>query len=131
MKAIIISALMVGFSQCYSHAIDYSTLLTVDELKCMRNNGMSLALPRAWRSSGTIDTNAVQNIKNAHDAGFPGVDVYLFPCRGKSAADQVNQMINELGNSQYGTIWMDVETNPSSSCSWANFSPASNCDYVG
>ena len=39
-------------------------------------------------------------------------------------------MINELGDSQYGTIWMDVETNPAPGCSWANFSPASNCDYL-
>jgi hypothetical protein len=33
--------------------------------------------------------------------------------------------------SLYGTVWIDVETNPSSSCSWDNYSFASNCEYLG
>ena len=40
-------------------------------------------------------------------------------------------MITDLGSSNYGMIWMDIETNPSSGCSWASFSHASNCDYLG
>ena len=92
---------------------------------------MHFAIARAWRSSGAMDVNAVQNIKNARAAGIPNVDVYLFPCRGKSAADQVNQMIAGLGSANYGMIWMDIETNPSSSCNWASFSHASNCEYLG
>lgn len=92
---------------------------------------MHFAIARAWRSSGTMDPNAVANIKNARAAGIPNVDVYLFPCRAHSAADQVNQMISDLGSANYGTIWMDVETNPSTTCSWDNFSHASNCEYLG
>jgi len=30
----------------------------------------------------------------------------------------------------YGMIWMDVETNPSSGCSWSSYSGSSNCDYI-
>ena len=92
---------------------------------------MHFAIARAWRSSGTMDPNAVQNINNARAAGIPNVDVYLFPCRAKSAADQVSQMISALGSANYGMIWLDVETNPSTGCSWSSFSAASNCQYVG
>ena len=27
-------------------------------------------------------------------------------------------------------IWIDVEVNPSSGCSWASYSFSSNCDYI-
>jgi hypothetical protein len=30
----------------------------------------------------------------------------------------------------YGMIWIDVEDNPSSGCSWNSHTHASNCDYV-
>lgn len=39
-------------------------------------------------------------------------------------------MISGLSGSNYGTIWIDVEVNPSSGCSWASYSHSSNCDYV-
>ena len=128
---VILSALLLGLSQAIFRGVDFSTLLSVSEFECLKNDGMHFAIPRAWRSSGTPDPNAVQNIKNARAAGIANVDVYLFPCRGKSAADQVKQMITDLASANYGMIWMDVETNPSSGCSWASFSHASNCDYLG
>jgi len=31
----------------------------------------------------------------------------------------------------FGTVWLDVEDNPSSGCSWASYSASSNCDYLG
>ena len=30
----------------------------------------------------------------------------------------------------YGTIWLDIETNPSTGCSWSIKSAAENCDYM-
>ena len=36
-----------------------------------------------------------------------------------------------MGSSSYGTIWIDVETNPSSGCSWASYTGASNCKFLG
>ena len=35
-----------------------------------------------------------------------------------------------MGSANYGMIWLDIETNPSSGCSWASFSGASNCAHV-
>jgi len=31
---------------------------------------------------------------------------------------------------EYGMIWLDIEYNPSSGCSWASYSASSNCQYV-
>lgn len=44
--------------------------------------------------TGSVDPNAVVNIKNARAAGIPYVDVYLFPCPkcAKSASEQVDEM---------------------------------------
>lgn len=36
-----------------------------------------------------------------------------------------------MGTSNYGMIWLDIETNSSPGCSWASFSHASNCAYIG
>jgi GH25 family lysozyme M1 (1,4-beta-N-acetylmuramidase) len=37
----------------------------------------------------------------------------------------------EIVGQLYGTVWLDVEINPSSGCSWAGNSAASNCQYLG
>ena len=39
-------------------------------------------------------------------------------------------MIKGMGSANYGQIWLDIETNPSSGCSWSGYSAASNCAYV-
>lgn len=31
---------------------------------------------------------------------------------------------------QTGTIWLDIETNPSAGCTWNQGSPESNCQYI-
>jgi hypothetical protein len=54
----------------------------------MKSHGVEFSIVRAWHSYGAFDTNAVPSIQKARQAGIPNVDVYLFPCRGKPAADQ-------------------------------------------
>jgi len=48
---------------------------------------MNFAIPRAYCSYGAIDGNGATNVNNARGAGIPYVDVYMFPCRGRSAQD--------------------------------------------
>ena len=92
------TALALQFTSA-TKAVDFSTPLTESTFKCMKENGVSLALPRAWKSYGAFDTNVHSNIKNARAAGIANVDVYAFPCRGKSAGDQMAELIKELGSS--------------------------------
>jgi len=87
---------------------------------------------RAWQSFGGFDSNAPASIKAAQQAGISSVDVYLFPCAGKDASSQVSSMISSLQSSgaSYGTIWLDIETNPSSGCGWSS-STSTNCQFIG
>ena len=59
------------------------------------------------------------------------VDGYLFPCRAKSAAAQVNGTLHELdkAGAKIDTLWFDIETNPSPGCGWGS-NHAGNCQYM-
>lgn len=39
-------------------------------------------------------------------------------------------MMAGISGSLYGMVWIDVETNPSSGCSWSGHDAASNCQFV-
>jgi hypothetical protein len=137
---------------------------------------------RGYLSYGAVDPNVNMNmnIKNSQAAGLT-TDIYMFPCRGKSAQSQVTELISSVGQPEmarnmqyqevdsqeaargmragegnrpgkeihfeggaginlseyrnnlgaYGMVWIDVETNPSSTCTWSQFSASSNCGYLG
>jgi hypothetical protein len=90
------------------------------DFTCLANQGYQFAIVRGYCSYGGVDANAPQNLKNAKAAGLIA-DVYLFPCAGLDPADQANAMIGYLASKSadiYGTIWIDVETNPSPNCGW-------------
>jgi hypothetical protein len=55
----------------------------------MKSNGYSFAIIRGYCSYGGVDANVVQGLKNAKAAGLI-TDIYMFPCRGKSATAQVD-----------------------------------------
>ena len=130
MRSVVAMAALCLTSVLATKGVDYSTPQSVSTHQCWKNNGMSFAIPRAYKSYGAFDSNAIQNVANAHAAGIPYVDIYMFPCRGKSASAQVSELVSGMGGAQYGMIWLDIETNPSSGCSWSSFSAASNCQFV-
>lgn len=93
---------------------------------------------RAYHSYGAIDLDAKENIETANEVGL-ATDVYMFPCRGKDAATQVNQLMDYLNGMKSdksafayttGTIWLDIETNPSAGCSWNQGTFETNCDFI-
>lgn len=86
---------------------------------------------RSWHSYGGFDTAGPVSIRNAHAAGIPYVDGYLFPCAGKSASAQVQGTLNGLSENgaRIGTLWLDIETNPSRGCGWSA-DKASNCNFI-
>ena len=183
----ILASLSVQYAQA-TYGVDISQATSTSSFSCMKNNGINFAIPRAYCSYGAVDSNGYSNINNARSAGIPYVDVYMFPCRGKSATDQVNQLMSSLGinsaavleepiidqpsdqpsargmsagvvsdsyevngyhestfaewraanvvedgesnGANFGMVWLDVEINPSSGCSWTSYSWSSNCDYL-
>jgi hypothetical protein len=96
MKSAVIG-LLLG-SAVATVGVDLSTLGSTSNYSCMKSNGMSFVIPRAWCSYGGADSNGPTNVKNARAAGIPYVDIYMFPCRGKSASDQVNSLISYMAN---------------------------------
>ena len=59
-----------------------------DNFNCLKDNGVSQVIIRAYHSYGAIDTTAQENILKANAAGL-ATDVYMFPCRGKDPSAQV------------------------------------------
>ena len=105
--------------------VDVSQLFPTSAFQCMKSNGYGFAIIRGYCSYGGLDRNAVQSLTNAKNAGLI-TDIYMFPCRGKSATAQVDEMMNAIPGNLYGMIWLDVETNPSSGCGWTG----DNCGFL-
>ena len=88
---------LIGFlvTLCLLHTtycelgIDVSQLFSVANYTCAKNNGVSFGIPRGYCSFGGMDKNVIQSLKNMKEAGLK-TDVYMFPCRGKNATQQVN-----------------------------------------
>ena len=82
--SIILLVCLLSFTTNAKQGVDVSTLVT--NWSCLKNAGYSFAVARAWQSFGAFDQNVLANIRNAKAAGITNVDVYMFPCRGKSAS---------------------------------------------
>lgn len=124
--------------------VDVAVPVSAAQWSCLMAANVTWASVRAWHSTGSFDENAPSNLAAAASAGLQDVDLYLFPCRALPAEFQVSSLIASLSltsltnpnRASYGTIWLDIEANPSrthathQNCSWAEHTPASNCEYV-
>ena len=92
--------------------VDVSQPASVSAFQCLKSDGYSFAVVRAYQSSGHVDPNAVQTMMNAHEGGMSHVDAYLFPCPTcgtPSAYQQMEDTVNALKNVEYGMLWLDIE----------------------
>jgi len=124
--------------QCCTHGggggaagLDVSVAVGSDAATCLAQKGYTFAMVRAWRSYGAFDDNAPGSLAAFQGAGFSNADAYMFPCAGQDAAQQVTSMISSLqgAGAKWNTIWLDIETNPSSGCGWGGDTDA-NCNYI-
>ena len=106
MKYILVVLIFVVSSLC-TLGVDVSQLFSTSIYQCMKNNGYSFAIIRGYCSYGGVDPNIVTNLQNAKAAGLI-TDIYMFPCRGKSASAQVDQMMAAIPGNLYGMVWVDV-----------------------
>jgi hypothetical protein len=93
-QALLLILAFASYETSATKGVDLST--SFNNFACFKNNGISFVITRAWLSYGAFDSGALTNIKNAHNAGIPYVDVYMFPCRGQSATSQVNSLVAKL-----------------------------------
>jgi hypothetical protein len=92
MKFEILIAVLILVSVPFATAtlgVDVSQLFSESTYQCMKTNGYHFVIIRGFSSYGAPDQHAVQGLKNAKAAGLT-TDIYMFPCRGKSATTQVD-----------------------------------------
>ncbi|KAI8074562.1 glycoside hydrolase superfamily, partial [Gongronella butleri] len=105
---------------------DVSVATSQDTFSCLIGQGLTQFVARAYMEAwgrdpgGAIDSGAVTSYNNAYAAGANNVDVYMFPCTGrstcKSASTQVGelaQLFSDNGMAHVGTVWLDVEVDSS------------------
>jgi hypothetical protein len=117
MKLVVPLVLFLALLHTSKSALGVDISGKFNNFTCLKDSGRDLAIIRAYHSYGAVDTDAPDNIKQSNMAGLL-TDVYLFPCRGKNATTQVNEMIDYLNNISsnttspydyiYGTIWLDI-----------------------
>jgi len=78
-----------------ANVVDLAGVFT--DYTCLKQQGYDRAIIRAYHSYGAIDLDATNNIKLSNAAGL-ATDVYMFPCRGKNATMQVNQLVDFLNS---------------------------------
>ena len=109
--------------------VDVSVAVNATQWACLAAAGVQWAATRAWHSYGAFDNNSIGNLAGAHAANIAAVDVYLFPCPGKDAGEQANDMLSALQSSKFGKVWIDVEYNPSRGCGWPS-SGEDGCTFL-
>ncbi|KAI9265239.1 glycoside hydrolase superfamily [Phascolomyces articulosus] len=120
-----VSVLFHGQQAYAATGVDFSALTSTSSLSCVKNYGYDHAVIRcyieAWGQNpgGKVDSNCYQNYLNAKAAGFTSIDIYWFPCTGrstcKSPATQLNEIVSYVGANKMivGRLWLDVEIDPS------------------
>ncbi|KAI9315954.1 glycoside hydrolase superfamily [Dichotomocladium elegans] len=111
-------------TQAYETGLDVSALTSTSSWSCARNLGYDYPIIRCWfeaygqNPGGALDKNCLQNYKNALAAGYSSVDVYMFPCSGRSTCKSPDTQVKELSSfidsngMKVGRIWLDVEIDP-------------------
>ena len=75
--------------------LDMTGQKTTANFQCLKNSGFDFVVIRGFRSLGILDGNATQSLINAKSVGFI-TDIYMFPCRGKNASAQVDELIKGI-----------------------------------
>lgn len=57
-------------------------------------------------------------------------DNFLTFTETKETSEQMTYVFPDIPNSLYGTIWIDVEDNPSAGCGWSATDFESNCSTL-
>ena len=130
MKAVFAALLLCLLAlPCLSkYGVDVSNPYSTATYQCMKNKHVKFAIIRGYSSSGGPDLNAVTSLQNARAADLK-TDIYISPCRSKSATAQVDQMFSSISSTLFDMVGIYVEINESPDCGWGRDYSA-NCDYL-
>jgi len=119
----LVAAAGTAYAAPFTFGVDLSVLASVSQLKCMRtaSPAVSHVVVRAFRSTGSVDPNAIQTLKNAQAAGFDpaNVGVYIFPRPlsvggkmqdgGAQVKATMDYLLNNGAGGLFQTLWLDFE----------------------
>jgi hypothetical protein len=84
---------------------------------------------RAFSLEGIdIDLSVKDTLIYAKKAGLK-TELFVRPCRGKSAKFQIDSVVLVIANQYYDRFWLFLEENPNVGCGWPNDYKA-NCEYI-
>lgn len=132
-SAALTAAVLAALLAADAHGVqggDVSELYSASTYACtVSDGGWQFIIVRGYCSYGGVDSNGRQGLINAHAGGIRYADFYHFPCAyGVSAATQVRDSVSAMSG-EFGTMWFDIETNPSPNCGWSG-DLGSNCDFL-
>lgn len=95
---------------------------------CLKSGGYSFANIRAYSVEGVdLDLSVKDTLIYAQRSGFK-TDLFLRPCKGKSAKFQIDAIMLAIAEQYYDRFWLYLGHNPNAGCEWS--SPHTNCDYI-
>ncbi|ORZ03792.1 glycoside hydrolase superfamily [Syncephalastrum racemosum] len=134
-SAFVALGLVASNAAAYETGVDVSALTSSSAFSCAKNYGYDHAIIRCYMEAygnnpgGKVDSNCKANYDNAKSGGFTSIDIYMFPCTGrstcKSPATQVNEIVKYVGDNKMtvGRLWLDVEVDPAAN-NWPSTSSA-------
>lgn len=90
-KLTILALLLVAPCFCVL-GVDVTSLLSVSNYQCLRNNQAEFVVVNAMEGNGSANINATYNLRNARLANLP-TDIYIVPCASLDPVDQVNALM--------------------------------------
>jgi len=92
--------------------VDVSSFVDSAKFKCMKGKGYSFVVARAFEETCNVDSNGKKTVEEAWKGGLAHADIYLFPSYGcgKDAAKQVDETIDAMEKTPFGTLWLDIES---------------------
>ena len=119
----------VCWASMSKNGLDITQPTTDANFSCFSQQGATFVIVQGYLSHGGVNTNALQNLKNAKSRGF-ATDIYMSNCPGKASYTQANELLNAISPSYFDTVWVKVEPNTSPGCSWTSNTPQANCQYL-
>lgn len=136
MKLLALSALLVLVGSVATGAlaaigIDLAKPYPTDVFVCLQATAKVAFVISDAFNNGQPTYNAPINCNAAKLAGINYCDISMRPCPSINAQQQVNTMLNEVGQglTEVGTAWVKVQTGHGA-CAWQASNATANCDFL-
>lgn len=121
---------LLTYGTTASIGVDTAPLVSFQStFDCLKDAGYGFANVRAFTLEGIdLDLSVKDTLIYAQRAGFK-TDLFIRPCRGKSAKYQIVDVILIIAEQYYNKFWLYLDDNPNPGCKWST-DYKSNCEYV-